>query len=431
MPLPDRPKGFDDLLPDDVPRYEHVIGSFRRVAEAAGFREIRTPLLEDLGLFQRSLGEVTDVVQKEMFTVPRQEETLALRPEGTASVVRAYLAASLHKTAPFQKLYYAGPMFRAEQPQSGRRRQFDQCGVEALGSSSPLLDAEVMAVAVRSFEAMGLRNVELRVNSIGDAGDREVFRAALTEHMRAHLGARCDDCKERFTRNVFRMLDCKVPGCQPSNASAPRFLDHLGATSRARFDATLAGLTALGVEHAVDHGIVRGFDYYTHTVFELLCRDVGARSAVCGGGRYDTLISDGGGPELGATGFAIGVIPTLVALEKQGHPKAQRGEPGIDAFVAAVTEGERLPAFRLADRLRGAGLGADCDFEDKKLKAQFKQADRRGARLVVILGPEEVANGRVKIRDLRAGEDLELPDDAALPAALAARLCAPPRADGS
>jgi histidyl-tRNA synthetase len=422
MARPQAPRGTEDLFPERIPCFEHIFGSFRGVAERAGYREIRTPMLEDTRLFVRSLGEATDVVEKEMFTVARGDTSVTFRPEGTAPVVRAYLEANLDKVRPFQKFYYVGPMFRFERPQAGRQRQFYQCGVEALGADSPLLDAEVIGVAMRSFAAMGLEGYELHVNSIGDRGDREVFRGVLREHMLAHLETRCDDCRRRIERNVFRMLDCKVKDCQPSNRSAPQFIDHLTPESRARFEQTLEGLTAMDIPFTIDPAIVRGFDYYTHTVYEIQAPRLGARSAICGGGRYDTLIPDMGGPEMGATGFAIGVTPTLLALEQQKHPAATPAEPRTPVFVAPVTDDQRMQAFRLVDQLRAAGLRADTDFEGKSLRALFKAADKRGVDLMLVLGPEEAAAGRVKVKDLRRGDELELPTDATLSDSLRQRL---------
>jgi histidyl-tRNA synthetase len=420
------PRGAEDILPDRIPFHEHVFAKCRAELERHGYREIRTPLFEETALFARSLGEHSDVVTKEMFTVLRGDTSVTFRPEGTASVVRAYLTHSLDKQRAFQKLYYVGPMFRFERPQAGRQRQFDQIGVEALGSHSPLLDAEVAALACRCFEAVGLQRCRLHLNSIGDRPDRERFREVLRAYMQPLLAERCDDCRVRFARNIFRMLDCKVPGCQPSNRAAPHVLDHLTPESRARFDATRAGLDALGVDYEVDPGIVRGLDYYTHTVFEVRCPDLGARDAVCGGGRYDHLVADLGGPPLGATGFAIGVTPTLLGLELQGHPAAAPVPPTLDVFVAPVSGEERLAAFALTDRLRRAGLEADTDYEDKSLKAMFKAADRRGVRLMLIVGPEERAAGSVRLKDFRSGEEVALADDEALPEALAARLRRPP-----
>ena len=416
------PRGTEDLLPDRIPCVEHIFGSCRGVLEGHGYSEIRTPLFEDTKLFVRSLGAAADVVLKEMFTVERGDTSVTFRPEGTAGVVRAYLEQNLDKVRPFQKLYYIGPMFRFERPQAGRQRQFDQVGIEAIGSRSPLLDAEVIAVVHRCFEAVGLANYSVHMNSIGDRVDRDRFRDVLREHMAGILDQRCEDCKVRFERNVFRMLDCKVSGCQPGNRAAPHFLDHLRAESRDHFETVLAALDQIGVPHEVDAGIVRGFDYYTHTVFEVRCTDLGARDAVCGGGRYDHLIEDMGGPSLGAIGFAIGVTPLLLALEKQGHPATRPTTSGIPVFVAGVRPSERHAAFALTDRLRRAGLAVETDYEDKSLRALFKAADRRGVRLMVVLGPDEIAAGTVVVRDLRAGEEFAVPDDDGLVGMLRARL---------
>ena len=415
-------RGTEDLLPERIPVVDRLFAVCRSVLERHAYREIRTPLFEETALFVRSLGEVTDVVEKEMFTVTRGDTSVTFRPEGTAPVVRAYLEHGLDKTRPFQKFYYLGPMFRFERPQAGRQRQFDQVGIEALGSHSPLLDAEAVVVAHRCFAALGLRNYQVHLNSIGDHADRDQFRAVLKEYMRGVLAQRCDDDRQRFERNVFRMLDCKVAGCQPTNRAAPRFLDHLRPESRARFEATLAALGDLGVPHVVDPAIVRGFDYYTHTVFEIRCSNLGARDTICGGGRYDGLIADMGGPELGAVGFAIGVTPTLLALAKQEHASAAPPAPSLDVFVTPVSDSERAAAFALCQQLRDAGLACDTDFEQKSLKAIFKGADKRGVRLMVILGAEEMARGEVKLKDLAAREESTLKNDAGLVAALRARL---------
>lgn len=416
------PRGTEDLLPEDLPALEHVFGSFRSVMERHAYREIRTPLFEETSLFVRSLGDQSDVVEKEMFTVQRGDTNVTFRPEGTAPVVRAYLEHNLDKIRPFQKFWYGGPMFRFERPQAGRSRQFYQVGVEAIGSSSPLLDAEVVLVCHRAFQAMGLKNYKVHGNSIGDPQDRDAFRQVLRDYFAPLLASRCDDCKRRYERNVFRMLDCKVGQCQPSNKAAPQFLDHLRPESRARFDQTVALLQQLDVPFVIDPGIVRGFDYYSHLVFEFRCPDLGARDAVAGGGRYDGLIAEMGGPTIGAVGFAIGVTPTLLALRTQGHAAVQKHEAGTPLFVAPVTDGERAAAFLLAERLRQHGLSCDTDYEDKSLKALFKVADKRGVQLMLVLGPEEVQQKAVKVRVLHKSQDVTLPDDANLPAALRALL---------
>lgn len=407
-------RGTEDLLPERVPVLDGLFTTCARVFRRYGFAEIRTPLFEETSLFVRSLGEVTDVVEKEMFTVQRGETNVTFRPEGTASVVRAYLEHNLDKVRPFQKLFYMGPMFRFERPQAGRMRQFDQVGVEAIGSHDPLLDAEVIELAWRTFAELGVQNYHVHVNSIGGPADRDRYRDVLRAHMAAVIGERCADCKQRIERNVFRMLDCKVPGCQPTNRSAPRFLEHLGEDSRARFEQTLAALRELGVPHVVDPAIVRGFDYYTHTVFEVRCPDLGARDAICGGGRYDHLVASMGGSEQGAVGFAIGVTPTLLALDKQGHDSVRPQPPRLDAFVAPVGEAERLPAFLLASRLRAAGIACDTDHEQKSLKAMFKNADKRGVTWMLVLGPDEVRDGKVRAKHLGSGAELLLADNTTL-----------------
>lgn len=415
-------RGTQDLLPERIPLLEHVFGSCREVLEQHGYGEIRTPLFEETALFERSLGEVTDVVQKEMFTVTRGDTRVSFRPEGTAPVVRAYLEHNLDKVRPFQKLYYIGPMFRFERPQAGRARQFDQVGIEVLGSTSPLVDVEVVLLAHRCFEAIGLQNYRVHINTIGDRQDRDRFRAVLKDYFAPILGDRCEDCRQRYERNVFRMLDCKVAGCQPSNKAAPSFLDHVADHSRTRFEESLGVLQDLEVPLTVDKDIVRGFDYYTHTVFEVLCPDLGARDAVCGGGRYDHLIADMGGPDLGAMGFAIGVTPTVLALEKQRHPATRPKAPATDVFVVPVTDAERRTAFLLADQLRRQGLKVDTDFEERSVRALFKAADKRGVKLLALLGPDEISRGSIKIKDLRNGEEFHLANDAGLAAALTGRL---------
>ena len=415
-------RGTQDLLPDRVPVYDWLFGTAREVFRRSGYGEIRTPLFEDTTLFARSLGEVTDVVEKEMFTVERGGTSVTFRPEGTASVVRAYLEHNLDKSRAFQKLYYVGPMFRFERPQAGRERQFYQLGAEALGSSSPLLDAEIMQLAMTLLDAVGLQNLELRINSIGGPEDRDRYRGVLKAYMTGVLEPRCDDCQLRIERNVFRMLDCKVRECQPSNTAAPHFLDSLTDESRARFEATCQALDALEVPYRIDHGIVRGFDYYTHTVFELHCTDLGARSAVCGGGRYDHLIHDLGGPDLGCVGFAIGVSPTMLALEQQNHPMVAPREPALDVFVAPVADEQRLPALVLLDRVRRGGIQADTDYENKSLKAMLKAANKRGARIVLMIGAHEVSQGTVTMKDFGTGEEQSLPADDQLIEAIRQRL---------
>jgi len=400
------PRGTTDLLPEAVALHAAVEERGRSLFEAYGYREIRTPLFEETRLFNRSIGEVTDVVEKEMFTVQRGgESSYSFRPEGTASVVRAYLEHDFPKRSPFQKFYYIGPMFRYEKPQKGRMRQFSQLGIEALGARDPRLDAEVIQVAMLFFARLGLEGLTARINSIGDREDRDRFRAVLKEWFRPRLERLCPLCRERYDRNVFRILDCKVESCREQRQGVPTFLEHISPESGDHFAAVQQSLELLDCPYRVDPGIVRGFDYYTHTVFEIPYERLGARSALCGGGRYDDLIQDLGGPSLGSIGFSIGMVPTLIALEMEGGTAGLVPPHRPDAFLIGLGRKAGDRAFRLADELRRQGLTILFDYQGKGLRAQLKLAARSGCRAAVILGEEELARGAATVRDLDRSEE--------------------------
>ncbi len=404
------PRGTEDLLPEKVRIYRKLEEEARRILEVHGYREIRTPFFEETRLFVRSIGEVTDIVEKEMFTVSRGgESSYSFRPEGTASVVRAYLEHNFHKRRPFQKFFYIGPMFRYEKPQKGRQRQFWQIGAEALGSSDPRLDAEMILLVLDFFERLGLRGLEARINSIGDKADRDRFREVLKEWFRPKLDDLCPLCRDRYNRNVFRILDCKVETCKELRRGVPEFLDHLSPESLAHFEAVKKTLDMLEVPYRVDPSIVRGFDYYTHTVFEIPYEKLGARSALCGGGRYDDLIAELGGPSLGAVGFSIGVTPTLIALEMEGllEEVSPGGRP--DAFLVPIGPEQEDEGFRLAVNLRRAGFAVLFDHQGKGLRARLKLAARERCRAALLLGEEERKRGVVKVRDLDRGEEMDVP----------------------
>ena len=402
-------RGTEDLLPERVPLYNFVHESCRAVLERFGYAEIRTPLFEETRLFSRSLGETTDIVEKEMFTCQRGDTSVTFRPEATAGVVRAYLEHNLHKSKKFQKFYYIGPMFRFERPQAARQRQFEQIGIEAIGSHDPRLDAEVIELGARLLEGLGLKDFEVRINSIGDREDRDRYREALTAFIRPKLEEYCEDCRRRFERNVFRVLDCKQRGCVALNKDAPAFLDHLGEASLAHFDELRSSLEALGREFQVDPAIVRGLDYYTHTVFEFKMPSLGARNTIIGGGRYNHLVEELGGPEIPAIGFSLGVTGTLLAMEKQGLCEAHLGWRECPIYLVSPGEADRPSAFVLAQELRASGLCADLDYEGKSLKAQMRTAHRRGASLVLILGEDERSRGVVLVRDMRSSVQEEFP----------------------
>jgi histidyl-tRNA synthetase len=420
------PRGMKDVLPEDMPVWNRLEQVARTLAARRGLREIRPSLLEETDLFCRSVGEVTDIVEKEMFTLQKGDTSLSLRPEGTAGIARAYLQADYHKRAPVQKLFHVGPMFRYERPQKGRERMFTQFDVEVLGTLDPRADAEVVHLAACFFEELGLAaggGLEVRLNSMGDGEDRDRYRDAVREFLRPDIDRHCDLCKARFERNVLRVLDCKVPECIELHRGAPSILDFLSDENRAHFEEVGALLEGLDRRVVVDPSIVRGLDYYTRTVFEVHYPELGARSALCGGGRYDHLLRDLGGPDLGAVGFAIGFTPTMLALEELGLSAALT-EAAPAAYVAAADEAGRGLVFAIAEELRATGVSAIYDLEGKGLKAQLRAAARNGQRLALIVGSEEIARGVVTLKDLERREQNEVPR-AELAGAVARALAAP------
>jgi len=401
------PRGMRDVLPAEIPAWERLERTARDLTRRFGYAEIRPSLLEETDLFIRSVGEVTDIVEKEMFSLAKGETSLTLRPEGTAGIVRAYLQAGLARSAPAQKLFTIGPMFRYERPQKGRERMFTQFDCEALGSLDPRLDAEIVHLAASFFEELGLKGLEVRLNSMGDGSDRDRYREAVREFVRPTLGERCELCRSRFERNVLRVLDCKTPHCVELNAGAPKLLDFLDPANREHFDRTCALLRDVGLEVVVDPGIVRGLDYYTRTVFEVHYPALGARSALCGGGRYDHLVRDLGGPDLGAVGFAVGFTGTLLVLEELGLASALAAVPA-DVYVVAADAACADEVFRAAAELRAAGLSAVFDSEGRSVKAQFKAANAGGHPACVVLGPDELERGVAQLKDMRAAAQREV-----------------------
>lgn len=400
------PRGTFDVLPEEAGRYRRLEATARRVFQTYGYGEIRTPLFEETRLFVRSIGEVTDIVEKEMFTLAAksEEDSLSLRPESTAGIVRAYLQHGYHKTQPFVKLYAMGPMFRYERPQAGRSRQFDQIGVEAIGSADPLVDAETIALACNYFDELGITGYTVRINSIGCPDCRASYRELLKKLLAPRLDKLCHLCKTRYERNVFRVLDCKEPKCREAAADVPPMLEHLDAACAQHFRSVEAGLKAAGVTFLVDGSVVRGFDYYTRTVYEIMHSAVGARSTICGGGRYDNLVQELGGPSLGACGFGIGVVPLLVVMDKLGLSDGT-DTTAPDVYVASADDSSRLYAFELAQKLRHASVRAEVDHEGRSLKAQMRQANRMKAPFAAVVGPDEERSRTVQLKDMEARTD--------------------------
>jgi histidyl-tRNA synthetase len=404
------PRGMRDVLPENMPAWQRLEGTARHLARLFGFSEVRPPLMEETTLFTRAVGEVTDIVEKEMFTLQKGKTSLSLRPEGTAGVVRAYVQAGYAKRDPLQRMYYCGPMFRYERPQKGRERMFTQFGVECIGSSDPRLDAEVMDLAARFFEELGLTGLEVRMNSMGDGEDRDRYRAAVTDFLRPKLGEFCELCQSRFERNVLRVLDCKNPACGELSMGAPVLIDYLGEENRAHFEAVQSSLRDLGREPCVDTGIVRGLDYYTRTVFEIHAPAIGARSALCGGGRYDHLVRDLGGPDVPAVGFAIGFSGTLILLEQLGLLEGLERE-APEVYVIGFSAEQKSEVLKVAGDLRRGGISAIYDVDGRSFKAQMQAAGKGTHKYAVILGDDEVERGVVQLKDLGAKSQIEVPRD--------------------
>ncbi len=394
-------KGMNDVLPADVARWQHMEEVAREVFALYGYREVRTPAVEHAQLFARGVGEATDIVNKEMYVFEdKGEEMLALRPEGTAGTVRAFIEHGAYVEGP-QKWFYMGPMFRRERPQKGRYRQFHQIGCEAFGIAEPTIDAEQIALVSDYFERLGV-SAKLKLNSVGDASCRPAYLADLKSYLSGRAAELCADCKDRIERNPLRVLDCKVEGCQPVLDGAPRLVDRLCDGCRTHFDAVKGALGALGVAYEIDPRLVRGLDYYVRTAYELTSDALGSQSAVAGGGRYDRLVETLGGPPTPGIGFALGEERLAMILEKAGRSAPARGPQVF--FVSADAEGA-VESLRRAAELRRAGIACDLDPRGGKLKAQFKQAERVGARYGMVLGGNEVRTGQAKLKDMQTREE--------------------------
>ncbi len=402
--LTSAPRGTKDILPAASAQWQELEKIIRQLCSRFGYQEIRTPVFEHTELFIRGIGETTDVVEKEMYTfTDRGERSLTLRPENTASVVRAYLENKLYGEAEQPtKLFYLGPMFRYDRPQAGRYRQFHQFGVEVLGAAAPTVDAEAIALAIHLFQGLGLTELTLFINSVGCPTCRPAYREALQSYLRPQLDSLCSDCKSRFDRNPMRILDCKSEACRQASQGAPQMLECLCPECHDHFTGLKALLEAADISYSINTNLVRGLDYYTKTAFEIQYAPLGAQSAVCGGGRYDGLVSQCGGPDTPGIGFAVGLERLLLALEKQDLLPATTRHS--DVFIAPLGKEQTPPAFALLLQLRKEGLTADMDFLGRSLKAQLKQANRQKARFALLLGEEECASQQVQLKDLETGE---------------------------
>lgn len=404
------PRGTQDILPGEVEKWQMIEQKARELCERFQYHEIRTPIFEHTELFTRSVGETTDVVQKEMYTFEdRGGRSITLRPEGTASTVRSFVQHKMYGD-PNQpvKLYYMGPMFRYERPQAGRFRQFVQFGVEALGSKDPAIDAEVIALAMSIYSSLGLRKLKLIINSLGDKESRLAHRSALIQHFQPRIGEFCQDCQNRLEKNPMRILDCKKDRDHELMKSAPSIIDYLNEESKVYFEKVQKYLTDLDISFQVDPNLVRGLDYYNHTAFEIMsdAEGFGAITTLCGGGRYNGLTQEIGGPEAPGIGFAFSIERFIAALEAENVDLPINRN--IDCYFVSLGEEAQDYTVKLLHQLRLAGYSAERDYLNRKIKAQMKAADRLNAKYVAILGEDELAENKINVKRMETGDQWEI-----------------------
>lgn len=403
------PRGTHDILPTESHRWRSLERAFEDLVSLYGYAEIRTPAFEDTELFVRTSGDTSEVVTKQMYTFEdKGGRSITLKPEGTAPAVRAYLEHGLGQQGAVTRLWYATPIFRYERPQKGRYRQAHQVGLELIGSESPAADCEVIEITVRFYEALGIRGLRVLVNSLGREETRARYRAVLLDHARPYLETLEPDVRSRYERNPLRILDSKDPEAIAAMADAPRVLDYLEEASKAHFDALRGLLDEAGIEYVVAPEVVRGLDYYTDTVFEVQSTSLGAQSALCGGGRYDNLIHEIGGPRTPSVGVAMGVERALMVQEAEGVDVAA---PTPRAFLVSATPEARAEVRALARSLRAAGLACIIDLDGRSMKSQLKAADRSGAPIAVLIGTDELAARTATVRDLRTSTQKSVPRD--------------------
>lgn len=406
-----RARGTNDILPEEARKWQKLEEILRFTAGLYGYQELRTPVFEHTELFLRSVGETTDIVEKEMYTFEdRGERSLTLRPEGTAPTVRAFVENKLYSGPQPTKLYYIGPMFRYDRPQAGRYRQFHQFGVEVFGSKDPRIDAEVIAMAMDIYHRLGLKDLSVELNSVGCPDCRPIHKAALQKYLSDRKDGLCPTCQNRYEKNPLRILDCKNEGCHNLAADAPTIDQMLCPECRDHFAKVQDYLKALGVDYNLNSCLVRGLDYYTQTAFEIVAKGIGAQSSIGGGGRYDGLVEQIGGPSLPGIGFALGLERILLTLKEQGI--AGGSLLNVQVFVAALGEEAQFYGAVLAQELRSLGITVEQDYLNRSLKAQLKAADRFKTAYTVIIGEEEIKNNQAVIRDMHDGSQLviSLPD---------------------
>ncbi len=402
------PRGTLDILPEQAAKFQHVENTFRAICHRANFKEIRTPMFEHSELFNRAVGEQTDIVQKEMYTfLDRSERSLTLRPEGTAPVARAFIEHGIYAQAQPTKYYYIAQIFRYEAPQHGRYRQHQQCGVEFFGTRHPYADVEVISLAYNFYRQLGLRQFDLLVNTIGCPECRVEHRQALSQFLESRIAKLCPDCQSRYERNPMRILDCKNETCQEQLEGAPTPVEYACEACAEHYAGVKAGLEQLGIPYKEAPRLVRGLDYYSNTAFEFHSSHIGAQGAIGAGGRYDGLVASCGGPDTPGVGFGIGTERLILALEAEGVELPSPSS--VDVFIATLGQAAEQEALSLIAELREAGFVAEMDLMGRSLKAQMKHAGRQGAARVVVIGDDELARGVAVVRDMKVSQQREVP----------------------
>ncbi len=400
-------RGVKDILPGDIEKWQWVEEIARNVFSKYGFKEIRLPIFEKTALFSKSIGETTDIVEKEMYTfTDRSDEQITLRPEGTASVVRAYIEHKMYNPPSVVKLYYMGPMFRYERPQAGRFRQFYQIGIEAMGTDNPAVDVEVMTLLIEFFRELGLMELELQINSLGCAECRPKYRETLKDAIRAHLDDLCQNCNQRYERNPLRVLDCKVERDREIAKELPKTKDHLCEPCQTNFKQVQNLLDTTGTPYSLNSLLVRGLDYYSRTTFEVVSTGLGAQNAICGGGRYDSLVEEFEGPPTPCFGFALG-MERLISVIPFGKEVDLESRP--DIFVVSLGDEAKEPTFKLIHDLRKEGFSVDQDYAGGSMKSQMRKANKSAARFSLIVGENELKSGKYLLKDMETGSQQELP----------------------
>lgn len=401
------PRGTHDVLPAEVYKWHTVENTIRELCKDFAYSEIRTPMFEHTELFERGVGETTDVVQKEMYTFSdKGGRSITLRPEGTSPVVRSFVENSLYAGPQPTKLYYISDCFRYEKPQAGRLRAFHQFGVEVFGAEGAAIDAEVISMAMQLFERLGVTGIELNINSIGCPVCRKAYNESLKEYFKPHLNELCETCRGRYEKNPLRILDCKSAECKKIYNSAPVLLDHICPDCLEHFEKLKKYLDGMGIKYSVDPTIVRGLDYYTKTVFEIVSKNIGAQGTVCGGGRYNGLVSELSGPNVPGVGFGLGIERLILTLDNLGIELKNNETPEL--FVASIGEAADSFAQKLVYELRKKGISVERDYLERSVKAQMKYANKIGAKNSLVLGDDDISAGKVFIKNMETGEQTEV-----------------------